>query len=53
MNEKLAQWRLDLDALCGPVAKPSRRLSGIEKESLAPVDPLELIQSEYRDVFER
>lgn len=54
MNDiKLAEFRLMLDACCGPVAKQSRRLTGLEKEALAPADPLELIQSEYRDVFER
>lgn len=48
---KLAEFRLMLDACCGPVAKQSRRLTGLEKESLALVDPLELIQDEYDKEF--
>lgn len=51
-EQKLAQWRLDLDAICGPVVKQARRLTGLEKAGLER-DPLEDIQNEYDSVFGR
>jgi hypothetical protein len=49
---KLAQWRLDLDAICGPVARQPRKLTGIERQALE-IDPLEAIADEYHKEFGR
>ena len=51
MNQKLRQFQLDLDAVCGAAPKQPRRLTGIEKAALS-VDPLDLIDEEYKDVFQ-
>ena len=51
-EQKLRQFQLDLDACCGTSPKPPRRLTGIEKAAIN-VDPMDLIDEEYKDVFSR
>ena len=45
--QRLAQWQLDFDAICGPVVKQPKRLTGIAKEALEP----EPIEEEYKRWF--
>jgi hypothetical protein len=49
-EERLAQFRLNLDALCGRIVKTPRKLTGIEKHNLEP-DPLDAIENEYQREF--
>jgi hypothetical protein len=49
-EERLAQFRLNLDALCGRSVKTPRKLTGIEKHNLDP-DPLDAIENEYQREF--
>jgi hypothetical protein len=39
-DQRLAQWNLQLDAICGPAVKKARRLTGVEKAALE-VEPIE------------
>jgi hypothetical protein len=49
-DQRLAQWNLQLDAICGKVVKQPKRLTGVEKEALE-VEPIEPIEEEYQRVF--